>query len=75
MTAKEVADRADMIVSGYAYTIKNNYIEVTDLNDLQKCAVIQNGDIAESLMSDEEDALVLKYYCRNRKILEDSVYA
>ena len=62
MTEKEIADSADMIVAGYAYTIRADYIEVTDLNDLNKRAVIQNGDIVESLMSDDEDDLVLKYY-------------
>ena len=64
-----------MIVAGYAYTIRADYIEVTDLNDLNKRAVIQNGDIVESLMSDDEDDLVLKYYIRNREILEESIYA
>ena len=75
MTGKEIADGADMIVAGYAYTIRADYIEVTDLNDLNKRAVIQNGDIVESLMSDDEDDLVLKYYIRNREILEESIYA
>ena len=75
MTAKEIADGADMIVAGYAYTVKGEYIEVTDLNDLCKRSVIQNGEISESLMSDEEDDLVMKYYSRNRRILEEAVYA
>ena len=68
MIIQEIADGADMIIAGYAYTIKGNYIEVIDLNNTDKRAVIQNNDIVESLMSDEEDDLVLKYYRRNSEI-------
>ena len=75
MNAKEIADAADMIVAGYAYTMREGYIEVVDLNDTGKRAVIQNDDIVESLMSDDEDDQVLKYYRRNREILEETVYA
>jgi len=42
-----------------------------DLNDISKRAVIQNGDVVESLMSDEEDDMVLRYYNRNKEFLED----
>ena len=38
MNAKEIADAADMIVAGYAYTIRDGYIEVVDLNDMGKRA-------------------------------------
>lgn len=71
MTVKETADRADVIVAGYAYTVQNGYIEVVDLNDLSKRAIIQDGDVVESLMSDEEDDMVLRYYHRNKEFLED----
>ena len=72
MTMKEPADRADVIVAGYAYTVQAGYIEVVDLNDLSKRAVIQNDDVVESLMSDEEDDMVLRYYNRNKEFLEDT---
>ena len=75
MNIKEIADGADMIVAGYAYTIKNEYIEVIDLNNPDKRAVIQNDEIVESLMSDEEDDLVAKYYNRYREILKEAVNA
>lgn len=60
-----------MIVAGYAYTVQDGYIEVVDLNDLSKRAMIQNGDVVESLMSDEEDDMVLRHYNRNKEFLED----
>ena len=68
---QEAADRADVIVAGYAYAVQDGYIEVVDLNDISKRAVIQNGDVVESLMSDEEDDMVLRYYNRNKEFLED----
>ena len=60
-----------MIVAGYAYTVQDGYIEVVDLNDLSKRAMIQNGDVVESLMSDDEDDMVLRHYNRNKEFLED----
>lgn len=71
MTVQEVAERADMIVAGWTYTLQDGYIEVVDLNDLSKRAVIQHDDVVESLMSDEEDDMVLRYYHRNKEFLED----
>ena len=66
---KKIADDADMIVAGYAYNVKDDYVEVMDLSDINKVAVIQNDVISESVMSDEEDEIVLKYYLRNKDIM------
>ena len=71
MTMQEAADRAEVIVAGYAYPVQDGSSEVVALNDLSKRAVIQNGDVVESLMSDEEDDMVLRYYNRNKEFLED----
>lgn len=75
MKEKQIADSADMIVAGYAYTVKDGYIEVIDLSDTNKVATIQGDIIAESVMSDEEDANVLSYYLKNKEVLEESLYA
>ncbi len=75
MSAQQIADNADMIVAGYAYTVKEGYTEVVDLSETNKVANIQNGVIAESLMSDEEDANILRYYLKNKEILEESLRA
>ena len=64
-----------MIVAGYAYNVKDDYVEVMDLSDINKVAVIQSDVISESVMSDEEDEIVLKYYLRNKDVLEESLYA
>ncbi len=75
MSIQQIADEADMIVAGYAYKVRDGYIEVVDLSDINKVSTIQNDIIAESVMTNEEDAIVMKYYLRNKDVLEDSLYA
>ena len=72
---QEIADQADMIVAGYAFKVLKDHIEITDLNNLSKTAVIQNDELVESVMSDEEDAIVMKYYNRNKDLLKETVNA
>ena len=64
-----------MIVAGYAFKVLKDHIEITDLNNLSKTAVIQNDELVESVMSDEEDAIVKKYYNRNKDLLKETVNA
>lgn len=75
MKIQEIADQADMIVAGYAYKVQDNYIEITDLSNITKTAVIQNDELVESVMSDEEDNIVMKYYNRNKDLLKESLNA
>lgn len=75
MSVQEIADQADMIVAGYAFKVLRDHIEITDLNNLSKTAVIQNDELVESVMSDEEDAIVMKYYNRNKDLLKETVNA
>ena len=75
MNAEQIADRADMIVAGYAYLLEEDYVEVIDLNNTDKRAIIQNNQVVESMMSDEEDDIVISYYIRNKEILEEAVNA
>lgn len=75
MSVQEIADQADMIVAGYAFKVLKDHIEITDLNNLSKTAVIQNDELVESIMSDEEDAIVMKYYNRNKDLLKETVNA
>ncbi len=75
MNAEKIADSADMIVAGYAYKVLEDYIEITDLSNLAKTAVIQNDELVESVMSDEEDDVVMKYYNRNKDLLKESLNA
>ena len=67
-----IADAADMIVAGYAYFWKKDAVEVFDLNDLDKKAIIQNNRVVYSLMSVVVDDIILSYYLRNIEMLEES---
>lgn len=75
MNAQIIADDADMIVAGYAFKVFDKYTEVTDLSNLSKTSVIQNDEIVESVMSDEEDDIVMKYYTKNKDLLKETTNA
>ncbi len=75
MEKQMMADKADMIIAGYAYFVKEDYVEVVDLENTDSRAIIQNGDVIESLMDDTQDEIVLDYYKRNKCILEESLNA
>ena len=76
----EIADRADMIVNGYAFTKEKNVIRVLHLEEPHNAAVLsEDGGVIETNMSDIELALIGSYYTRNRKFLnempEGAIYA
>ena len=68
---KEIADWADMIVNGYAFTKEENRIRILHLEPPHNAAVLsEDGMVIETNMTDIELALVEKYYERNRKFLQ-----
>ncbi len=67
----KVADNADLIVNGYAFTKDGQNIRVLNLNGLDRAAVISSDSaVIETSMDDIEIAIVMDYYNRNRKFLE-----
>ena len=69
---KEIADAAEMIVNGYAFTIDGENIRVLNLNNPEKAAYLsQTGEVFETSMDDIELEIVLEYYQRNRKYMEE----
>ena len=69
---KEIADKADMIVNGYAFTRENNQIKILNLNNLDKALVISEaGEVLETTMDDIEIRIVLDYWSSDRKFMED----
>ena len=69
---KEIADQADMIINGYAFTKNREWIRVLNLNCPTHASVIDNdGKIIETSMDDIENTIVLDYYEKNRKFLEE----
>ena len=69
---KEIADRADMIVSGYAFTKDGTQIRVLNLNNPEKALVIsEDGKVLETTMDDIEIRIVLDYWDNHREFRED----
>ena len=59
---KKIADEADLIVNGYAFTKKQDAIYALNLNNPEKATVFTIDDI--------EINIVLDYFKRNRKFME-----
>lgn len=76
LNIKEIADKADMIVSGYAFTKEADLIRVLNLSAPSRALVLSNtGEVLETNMDDIELEIVTDIYKRNKQYLEDSVYA
>lgn len=74
MILKKIADEADMILNGYVYTRKQNIIQVLNLNDLKSASVLSlDGDVLETTMDDIEFSIILDYYKRDCKYIEEIV--
>ena len=69
---KEIADAADMIVSGSAFTRLPDGYRVINLNRLESVARFsKNGDVIETSMCDIETTIAWKYFEKNRKFIDD----
>ena len=68
---KEIADAADMVVKGYAFTRKGNFVHVFNTNDGASAMVISSdGTMLETNMDDIEQALVQDIWSRDAKYME-----
>ena len=69
----KIADDADMIVNGYAFSPQAQTIRVLNLNrPSSACVLSPDGQMLETTMDDIELSIVQDYYARNRKYLEDA---
>ncbi len=69
---KKIADAADIIVNGYAFTKCNLGIRVLNLSAPTHAVLLSNnGEVLETSMSDIELQLVKKYYQENKQFMED----
>lgn len=69
---RSVADGADAIYNGYAYTLDSGNVRVLNLNAGGHAAVITpSGEVLEASMDDIEIQLVLDYFRRIEKYLEN----
>lgn len=67
----DIADKADMIINGYAFTKDNEWVRVLNLNCVNHAAVILNDKIVETNMDDVENEIVMDYYLHNKKFMEE----
>ncbi|MDO4178773.1 MAG: hypothetical protein Q4D21_06225 [Phascolarctobacterium sp.] len=68
---KTVADDADMIVQGYAFTRKGDYIAVLNLYKPNRAMLLsKDGKMLESSMDVIEQALVEKIWAEDSEFME-----
>ena len=74
MSEKElltIAENADMVVDGYAFTKVDNFFSILNLNKpTSAMTIFSDGKIIETNMDPIEQALVLSYWRRNAFLLE-----
>ena len=68
---KEIADAADMIVSGYAFKRTDRTIHVFNLNDGQSTMVMnENGEVQETSMNEFDQAKVQKIWALDSEFMD-----
>ncbi|MEG1196685.1 MAG: hypothetical protein RSE58_14020 [Clostridia bacterium] len=68
---KQIADDADVIINGYAFSRKDDNISVLNLNRPEKAALMTpSGEVLETSMDDIELMIVCGYLQRSRKYME-----
>ena len=69
---KSIADKADLIINGYAFTRKDDCIHVLNLNSPDKAVVFsRSGEVLETTMDDIEISIASRYLQQNQKYMED----
>lgn len=69
---KQVADGADVIVNGYAFTNADEVTRVLNLENPTHAVVIDaNGEVVETSMDDIEQSIVLGYFQKSLKYMGD----
>jgi len=68
----QIAENADMIVNGYAFTKCELGYKVLNLDNPQKAMVVsETGEPFETTMDDIEIRIVVDYFLKNKKFMED----
>lgn len=68
---RKIADAADMIIRGYAFTKKGDFITVFNTNDGESSMVMMpDGTMIETNMDEMEQMLVRSIWDRDSKYME-----
>ncbi|MBR2037066.1 MAG: hypothetical protein IKJ15_02930 [Lachnospiraceae bacterium] len=69
---QSVADNADMIINGYAFTKDNENIRILNLNNNKKSLYLnKDGKVINTSMDDIEIGIVKQYYLKNAILMEE----
>ena len=72
INVNQIADKAQMIVNGYAFTKIPMGIQVVNLARMTACVINSQDDVIEAIMDDIELDIVMNYYARNKQFMEDN---
>lgn len=69
---EEIADKAEMIISGYAFTsTEDGLVRVLNLENPEEACVLQkDGTMVETTMSDITVLKIQAYYLKNKEFME-----
>lgn len=69
---KSIADKADIIINGYAFTREEDGIHVLNLNCPDKAVVFsEDCEVLETTMDDIELSIAIRYLKQGMKFMED----
>ena len=69
---KKIADEANMIIKGYAFCRKGDFIHIFNLNDgISAMVIAPDGTMIETNMNEIEQALVKRIWLRDAKYMGD----
>ncbi len=69
---QEIADNADLIVNGYAFTKCDKGYRVLNIKNPKKASVVSTcGTILETTMDDIEAGIVVDYFLKNKQYMEE----
>ena len=66
---KEVADAADMVVNGYAYTFIGENIRILNLRTGKAALVTPSREISETNMDDMDIGVAMRYLVDNEQFM------
>lgn len=68
---QQIADEANMIIKGYAFTKEGDFIKVFNTNDgISAMVITPDGTMIETNMDEIEQALVQSIWARDSKYME-----
>ena len=66
---KEIADAADMVVNGYAYTRVDDNIRVLNLRTGKAALVTSGHEVSETNMDDMDLGVAMRYLVENEQFM------